>query len=169
MRSLCLLPGGLVRFVSCSIGAEHCRLRHFGWEKCGHGLTSRPRESASEPFLNELLRLFTYPPGSARALLAGTLPLRYCAARFASRTPAWRLPVPGQVASLVTANSGVVQEVIVEDVDHGVHWVSGSGPGRKIIRPNRKTAAHLAGLVVQSRPTCLEEIDSCGDHLCFYA
>ena len=131
MRSLCLLPGGLERFMPCSIGAEHCRLRHFGWEKCGHGLTSRPRESASEPFFNKLLRLFNYPPGSARALLAGTLPLRYFAARFASRTPTWRLPVPGQVASLVTASSGVVQEVIAEDVDHGVHWVSGSGPGRK--------------------------------------
>ena len=52
MRSLCLLLGGLGRFVPCSIGANHCRLRLFGWEKCGHGLTSRPRESASEPFLN---------------------------------------------------------------------------------------------------------------------
>ena len=51
MRSLCLLPGGLGRFVTCSIGANHCGLRHIGWEKCGHGLTSRPRESASEPFL----------------------------------------------------------------------------------------------------------------------
>ena len=67
MRCLCLLPGGLGRFVPCSIGANHCRLRHIGWEKCGHGLTSRPRESASEPFLDELLRLFNYPPGSARA------------------------------------------------------------------------------------------------------
>ena len=58
MRSLCLLPGGLRRFVPCSIGANHCRLHHIGWEKCGHGLTSRPRESASELFLNELLSLF---------------------------------------------------------------------------------------------------------------
>ena len=58
VRSLCLLPGELVRFVPCSIGANHCRLRHIGREKCGHGLTSRPRESSSVPFLNELLRLF---------------------------------------------------------------------------------------------------------------
>ena len=58
MRSLCLLPGGLGRFVPCSVGANHCRLRHIGWERCGHGLTSRPRESASEPFLDELLRPF---------------------------------------------------------------------------------------------------------------
>ena len=60
MRSLCLLQVGLGRFVPCSIGANHCRLRHIGWEKCGHGLTSRPHESASVPFLNELLGLFRY-------------------------------------------------------------------------------------------------------------
>ena len=30
MRSLCLLPGGLRRFVPCSFGANHCRLRHNG-------------------------------------------------------------------------------------------------------------------------------------------
>ena len=44
MGSLCLLPGGLGGFVTCSIGANHCRLRHIGWEKCGHGLTSRPEK-----------------------------------------------------------------------------------------------------------------------------
>ena len=87
MRSLCLLPGGLGRFVTCSIGANPCRLRHIGWEKCGHGLTSRPRESASVHFLDELLALFRYPSGSGRALLAGTLPLRYCSTRFACMTP----------------------------------------------------------------------------------
>ena len=92
MRSLCLLLGGLGRFVPCSIGVNHCRLRHIGWEKCGHGLTSRPRESASLHFLDELLALFRYPSGSGRALLAGTLPLRYCSTRFACMTPSWRLP-----------------------------------------------------------------------------
>ena len=55
-RALSLLPGGLRRFVPCSIGANHCRLRHIGWEKCGHGLTSRPRESASKLLLNELFK-----------------------------------------------------------------------------------------------------------------
>ena len=98
MRSLCLLPGGLARFVPCLIGANHCRLRHIGWEKCGHGLTSRPRESASAPFLDELLFLFRYPVGSGRALLAGTLPLRCCSDRFPCRTPTWRLPASGGVA-----------------------------------------------------------------------
>ena len=98
MRSLCLLPGGLGRFVPCSIGANHCRLRHLGWERCCHGLTSRPRESASKLLLNELLSLFRYPSGSSAALLAGTLPLRYCSFKFAAKTPFWVLPVPGHVS-----------------------------------------------------------------------
>ena len=106
MRSLCLLAGGLGRFVPCSIGANHCRLRHIGWEKCGHGLTSRPRESSSELFLNELLGLFRYPPGSGRALFVGTLLLRFYAARFACQTPTWRVPVPGHVVGLVAAHDG---------------------------------------------------------------
>ena len=36
IRVLRGLPGGLARFLPCSIGAHHCRLRHIGWEKCGH-------------------------------------------------------------------------------------------------------------------------------------
>ena len=130
MRSLCLLPGGLGRFVPCSFGANHCRLRHIGWEKRGHGLTSRLRESAFKPFLNELLGLFQYPPGSGRALLAGTLALRYCAARFACRTPTWRLPESGHVAVLVTAVADVVGEVVDCAADE-VSWVSGLGRKRE--------------------------------------
>ena len=63
MRSLCMLPGGLGRFVPCSIGANHCRLRHLGRERCSHGLTSRPRESASGPFLISICSFFTTLPG----------------------------------------------------------------------------------------------------------
>ena len=120
MRSLCLLLGGLGRFVTCSIGANHCRLRHIGWEKCGHGLTSRPRESASLPFLNELLALFRYPSGSGRALLDGTLPLRYCSTRFACLTPSWRLPVPGSVGNLVAAYSDAGHGDAFDEVDQDV-------------------------------------------------
>ena len=114
MRSLCLLPGGLRRFFPCSVGATHCRLRHIDWEKCGHGLTSRPLESASELFLDELSGLFRYPSRSGRALLNGDR--------------------GDEVLGL------------------GVHMVSGSGPRRKRIRLNRKTPAHLAGFMVQSKP-----------------
>ena len=106
MRFLCLLPGGLVRFVPCSIGA----------------------------------------------LLAGTLPLRYCAARFACRTPTWRLPESGHVAGLVTAVAGVEGEAVVDCAADEVSWVSGSGPGRKRIRLNMKTPAHLVVSVVRSHP-----------------
>ena len=162
VRSLCLLPGGLRRFVPCSIGANHCRLRHVGWEKCGHGLTFRPRESASELFLNEFLELFRYPLGSGRALLAGTLPLRYCAARLACRTPTWRLPVSGNVVDLITASDGAVREALVDDARQGVRWVSVSGPGRKRSRLNRKTPAHLAGFVVQSPPRVWKKLRHVG-------
>ena len=109
------------------------------WVGEGHGLTSRPRESASELFLDELLGLFRYPPGSGRALLAGTLPLRYCAAGFAFRTTTWRLPVSGHVVDLVTANVGAEREACVVGAGQEVHWVSVSGLGRKRIRLNRKT------------------------------
>ena len=59
MRSLNMLPGGLGRFVPCSVGANHCRLRHVGWERCSHGLTSRPQESASGPFLISFCSCFS--------------------------------------------------------------------------------------------------------------
>ena len=113
MRSLCLLPGGLGRFVPCSVGANHCRLRHVGFERCSRGLTSRPRESASGPFVDQLLLLFQCPPGSGRALFAGTLPLRYCLlglpARFACKVPSWTMPVPGHVAGLIAVEVRAAQ------------------------------------------------------------
>ena len=37
---LCLVE--LAGFVTCDVGADHCRLRHIGWERCGRDLTSRP-------------------------------------------------------------------------------------------------------------------------------
>ena len=100
---------GLWRFVPCDIGANHCRLRHIGWERCGHGLTSRPRESASEDFLNRLLVLFGYPSGFAAALLAGVLPFRYCSARQACKFPTWRLPDRGHVCEFVTVVVGFLE------------------------------------------------------------
>ena len=49
-RALGGLPGGLGRFLPCRIGANHCRLRSIGWERCGHGLTSRPLEASDAGF-----------------------------------------------------------------------------------------------------------------------
>ena len=157
-----MLPGGLRRFVPCSIGANHCRLRHVGWEKCGHGLTSRPRESASELFLNELLGLFRYPPRSGRALLSGTLPLRYCATRFAHSTPTWRLPVPGQVSRLVADYPDSAGDCGAQVLALGVPLVCRSGLIRKRFRPNRKPPAHFVGISAHSRPRVWKRLRQVG-------
>ena len=85
-------------------------------------------------------------------MLAGTLPLRFCAARFARLTPSWRLSVPGSVVHLVAAYSDACYRAAVDEVGRDVHWVSGSRSGRKRIRLNRKTPAHLAGYMSHSRP-----------------
>ena len=162
MRSLCLLPGGLRRFVPCFIGANRCGLRHIGWEKCGHGLTSRPRESASELFLDELLSLFRYPSRSGRALLNSTLPLRYCAVRFAHSTPTWRLPTSGQVSRLIAAYPDSAGDCGGEVFAFRVPLVSRSSPVRKRFRLNRKTPAHLVGVSAHSRPRVWKRLRQVG-------
>ena len=115
MRSLCLLPGGLGHFVPCSIGCNHCRLRHIGWDKCCHGLPRRLSWMSCHSFFSTLLGL------PMRCLLvhfpSGTAPHR-----FASKVPTWRLPVSGHAASLVTAELGVVNGGGVEVGDGEVHW-----------------------------------------------
>ena len=58
------------------------------------------------------------PSGSAYALLEGTLPLRYCATRFASKVLVRVCPAVAVV--LPSAVQGV-----------GVRWVSGPGGGGK--------------------------------------
>ena len=99
-------------------------------------------------------------------MLAGTLPLRYCIDRFACTTPTWRLPVSGGVVDLVTASVDDGQGVVLAAGRREVFWVRNSGMGRKRIRLNRKTPAHLAGLAVQSRPRVwkrLHPVDFFGD------
>ena len=60
-RALGHLPGGLSRFIPCQPSAHYARLSHLGWGRCGHGLSSRPRESCvviisfSLPFLISLV------------------------------------------------------------------------------------------------------------------
>ena len=104
-RALKDLPGGLGRFIPGRIGGNHCRLRRIGWEQCGHGLTCRPRESRDRDVLDALLVLFGYYPGSADALLAGILKLRYCKRPVARLFPSWRLPRIGIVAGLSAPES----------------------------------------------------------------
>ena len=71
-------------------------------------------------------------------MLTGTLPLRYCAARFAYSTPTWLLSVSGHVARLVAVHCVDAGDRGDEVIDLGVHRVGRSGPGRKRIPPNRK-------------------------------
>ena len=89
------------------------------------------------------------PISSGRALLSGTLPLRYCAARFACSTPTWRLPVSGHVGRLITSHPGAGN---CRGKVARVYPGRGSGPARKRFRLNRKTPAHLAGFFSHSRP-----------------
>ena len=158
-RALCLLPGGLRRFIPGGIGANHGRLRHVGWSKSCHGLTSRPRETSSVRFLDELLFLFGYPVASGAGLLAVTLPLRYFSESFARKVPTWCLPGDGSVASFV-ASGGLVRgslsalSAALGSAD--VCLAGGSGGGVIRVRLYRKTPAHLArqgtsGVQVRSR------------------
>ena len=174
MRAPCALTGGWERFQPYNIGASHCRLRHIGWEKCGHGLTKRRRETSSVHFLNELLVLLGFPPRSGAALLEGTLPLRYCAVKFACRVPTWRLPTCGHVAGLVTENDEEVGAVHVAPCGHASSSVGvldrGAGAGGfelsgrrfKKVRLSRRTPASLVcqgALGGSASSPCLEEAE----------
>ena len=167
MRSLCALPGGIGRFVPCMIGANLCRLRLVESEMCGHGLTSRPSETASEGCLNELLLLFGYPPRSAAALLEGSLPLRYC--------DGWRLPAHGHAADLVTEVGEDVGVLRVErgasafvpefGGSNGVDRISGPDGGVKKSPTKQKNScaprkAWYLGDSVSA--TCLEDTEGSG-------
>ena len=104
--------------------------------------------------------LFRYPPDSAAALLHIVLPVRYCAARFGSRIPTWRLPLRCGVGDLVTEGGAEVGIVGVEQSIEigtgvragayllhdgaGVEWAGEPGGSWKRVRLNRKTPAHLA-------------------------
>ena len=135
---------GLGRFLPGSIGVNHCRLRHIGLDKCCHGLTSRPRETSSVWFLDDLLVLFGYCAASGADLLAGTLPLRYYSESFARRIPTWRLPERCNVASflasreLVRGSSCALSAALG---GAGVCLASGSGGGVKRVRLYRKNTS----------------------------
>ena len=90
---------------------------------------------------------------------AGTLPLRYCAARFAHTTPTWQLPGTGYVERLIASHSGA-GDCGSEVLELGVHLVSRSGHVQKRSRLNRKTPAHLVGGIGSFSSTRLEEVAS---------
>ena len=61
-------------------------------EQCGHGLSSRPRESCDIHILTPLLDFFGYPYGAATELYSGTLKLRYSSTPFSKKLPSWPVP-----------------------------------------------------------------------------
>ena len=71
-------------------------------EKCCHGLTCRPRESAGDWFLSDLLSLLGYPAGPGAALSEETLKLKYHTFPFARRKRTWKVSTPGHVADILT-------------------------------------------------------------------
>ena len=139
VRALSSLPGGLGRFLPCRVGSNHCRLRSIGWERCGHGLTSRPLEASDVGFLEDMLVLFGYPAGSGHLLVDGSLRMRYCSANFSCKKPTWGLPSFGGVAALVRAQS-VSTPIGLSSGIGGVtgHSIIGNDE-RKRIRLTKKT------------------------------
>ena len=95
VRALAKLPGGLGRFLPCSLGSHMSRLRHLGWNQCSHGLIFRPLESCHHQCLKAVCGVLGYPKGSALELLDGTLKLRHCTEVFTMRLPPWSLPRVG--------------------------------------------------------------------------
>ena len=113
----------------------------MGWDKCCHGLSSRPRETSSVRFLDELLVLFGYCAESGADLLAGVLPLRYSSGNFARKVPTWWLPVDGSVASFLASGELVWCGPSALSAALGgacVSLASGSGGGVKRVRLYRK-------------------------------
>ena len=120
-----------------------------------HGLTSRPRETSSVLFLDELLVLFGHPAASGTDLLAGSLPLRYFSESFARRIPTWCLLVRGSVASFLASRDLVGSRPCALFTALGAASVclpGGSGRGVKRVRLYKKTPAHLARQGVSGVP-----------------
>ena len=110
-----IYPGGLARFIPCQPSAHYTRLLHVGWEQCGHGLSSRPRESCDLQFLTPLLNFFGYPDGAAAELFSGTLKLRYSCTPFSKKFPSW--PVPDLSGHYPVVGSGPGPSVHFPDHD----------------------------------------------------
>ena len=87
LQALRFLPGGLERFLPCRVGDNHAVFGIWGWRRVDMG--SRP--GLGEPlqliFLMSSYCFFRYLPNSGVALLSGVLPLMYCSAGFAPKTP----------------------------------------------------------------------------------
>ena len=87
----------------------------MGWGQCGHGLSSRPRESCDLHILTPLLHFFGYLVGAATELFSGTLKLRYSSTPFSKKFPSW--PVPDLSSRYPVVGSGPGPSVHFPDRD----------------------------------------------------
>ena len=160
---VCTLPAGLGRFALL-VPIIAC----FGM-LVGRGVVMGSllvlRRVPLPPF-GQPFAAFHNPPRSSGALLAGTLPLQYCSAKFASGIPFRALPVPGHVAGLVADEVRAGQVRMVEVVGRGVEFVGVFGSGRKRCRQNRENPAHLRGTLSACSSTCVEEVAFFWVHWC---
>ena len=104
--------GGFSRFITCQPGTHSTRLIHLGGQ-CGHGLTSKPRQSVEMPVTQALLDFFGYPDGAALKLFSCTLELRYSSTSFARRSPSW--PVQHQSRLVPEVGSSAVSRIHLPD------------------------------------------------------
>ena len=99
------------------------------------------KETAPEPFLDELLKLSGNAARSGASLLDGTLSLRYCTVDFARRVPTWKLPIPGDVALLFCdAVDGVGLEGASEMPRMLSNWVESDGGGERNCQQREPTS-----------------------------
>ena len=75
--------------VPCQASAHFTRLFHLGWGQCGHGLSSRTRESCDTHVIHSLLFFFDTLKRDATELFNGTLKLRCSSTPFSNRFPTW--------------------------------------------------------------------------------
>ena len=92
--------------------------------------------------------------------------LMYCGCSVVCGSGSGSSSCSGSVC-LVATYSGGGYQVAVDEVDRGVSWVTGSGPGRKRIRLIRKTPAHLVGYLTHSRPKVWKRLRHVGFHRIF--
>ena len=132
-------PGGLGRFIPCSFGANHCRLRHIVWEKVVMfsllGLEKVPLSLSSMSFLVSFVILQRLGVLCLLALFPSVTALIVLLVGFL--LGGYLFPVVF-VVDLVTASVDDGQGFFPAAGRREVFGVRNSGLGRKRIRLNRK-------------------------------
>ena len=179
--SLGKLHGGLGRFLPCEVGTHFSMLRHVGWERRSHGLTSRPLESCHHQCLKAVCGLLGYPAGAAAELLDGSVKLRCCTTLFGKRIPSWSFPRFNRLGSdgpcgwLSHAAMGCLEPAL-EGTGIGRPpsqtgrrgWRTGAGSLEFVCTRARAWTATLLQHFVRSSSLHVHRQNSVAPHVCFY-